>query len=70
MLQALRIGFLCTLLFLVAGIAWEDARAYALGLCSLESCDCTSCQCQGMITCCESVCAECRADLVCDGSTR
>jgi len=75
--QALRIGILCLLLFVVVGIAQEDANA--LGLCSMEYCDCTWCQCQGMITCCESVCGECWADindptspnyLACDGGAR
>jgi hypothetical protein len=44
----------------------------------MESCDCTSCQCQGMVTCCQAVCEECWADLhdpaspnylSCDGGT-
>jgi hypothetical protein len=67
-LQALRLGFLCTFLFLVLGT--RPSSTAALGLCSMEYCDCTSCQCQGMVTCCESVCGECWADLACGGGTR
>ena len=63
-LQAFRIGALFAFLLIVIG---QNPSASALGLCSVESCDCTTgCQCQGMITCCEAVCGECLADLGCE----
>ena len=58
--QAFRIGVLCALLFIAFG---QNPSASARGLCSMEYCDCTSCQCQGMPTCCESVCGDCWADI-------
>jgi len=62
-LQAFRIGALFAFLLIVAG---QQPSASALGLCSVEYCDCTGCQCQGMVTCCEAVCGECLADLSCE----
>jgi len=57
--QALRIGILCTFLFLAVG----QPDASSKGLCSMYSCDCTSCDCIGMPVCCEIVCGECWADV-------
>lgn len=57
--QALRIGFLCMLLSVAVGQPDASSR----GLCSMEYCDCTSCECQGMATCCQSVCEECWVDI-------
>jgi len=59
-LQAFRIGSLFACLLIVVG---QNPPASALGLCSVEYCDCTGCQCQGMITCCQAVCGECLADI-------
>lgn len=59
-LQAIRIGALFALLLIVFG---QNPSASARGLCSMEYCDCSGCQCQGMITCCEAVCGECLADI-------
>jgi len=59
-LQAFRISALFALLLIVAG---QTPSASAFGLCSVEYCDCTGCQCQGMITCCEAVCGDCLAEI-------
>ena len=59
-LQAFRISALFALLLIAIG---QNPPASALGLCSVEYCDCRGCQCQGMNTCCQAVCGECLADI-------
>ena len=62
--QALRTGFLCTFLFIVVSLVQAfTPAASARGLCSMEYCDCTHCQCLGMALCCQSVCGECWEDI-------